>query len=133
MAVGLLLTACLPGITTTLDTVVFGVVGKSARLPCSLPVHQNNMEWVEYVYNTNHDPQKIYSSENNAAFAVDESHHNARDYRVEDDAALTISNLTFSDSGRYVCRSRANSTIYIQQSYYLNIGCEHIRSITYFL
>jgi Immunoglobulin V-set domain len=115
---------------TSSDISVSGIVGDNVHLPCSLSyADQYIIEWVDFVYNSDHDPQKIFSSENNSVFAIDASHRNAHNYVVQTDFTLVISNINYDDSGQYVCRDRRNSTVQVQQSYYLNVGSKYIITI----
>jgi hypothetical protein len=106
---------------------VVGFVGKSVKLMCNVdsPSSQGDnavvIEWVDLVYNTDHDPKRIFSTENK--LGLDKTHINTANFHVDEkDYSLTISGLKLTqDAGQYICRRIVKGTTY-ERSYYLNVA-----------
>jgi hypothetical protein len=102
------------------ETAVYGTLGQAIDLPCPLAVAKPAViEWLDYVYNTDHNPQLIFSSTGGAEM----SHPNAASYRVNNqNMTLTILNLSSEDSGQYICRSTVNTSVVDSFSYDLSVA-----------
>ena len=99
---------------------VVGLVGHSIRLSCDLPVSDPpSVEWVDFVYNTDRDPQPIYSTQT----GLDSTHVNTVNLAISTaDLSLTISDLKLDrDAGQYICRSQQDGRTY-SRAYYLSVG-----------
>lgn len=89
-------------LANTEDRHMTGVAGKEIVLRCDLLVSSPpSVRWIDYVYNTNRDPEVIF-----ADGRVQRSHPNADNFRVDSDFGLTISSLRVDTSpGQYECHS----------------------------
>jgi hypothetical protein len=114
------------GGTSELDsTPVFGIQGNNVQLPCSLPHAYSNsvVEWVDYVYNDEHDPVTIFVWANSSG-SIATSHPNARSFTVDENLTLKIFRVKFSDAGEYICRIKVDHVNLWHVSYYLNVACK---------
>lgn len=101
----------------------FATQGGTIRLLCDLPISADpDVEWVDVVYGSEWNPERIFSSASNPDFDVAETHKNRGNFQVDRDFALTISNLDMeSDVGQFTCKSRTESGLH-QRKYYVTIG-----------
>jgi len=116
---------------------------KSIALSCDLlpPSKQQSaeggrvIEWTDLVHNSNPDPIRIFTSENNPSLAIDAAHPNKKNYAVDDKFTMTISSLQADeDAGDYICRIWVNGSVAVEQSYGVTIGgCYNIISCSYMI
>lgn len=102
---------------------MFGIVGRSVRLPCNIPIADRPIvEWSDMVWTSDANPSLIFRSERNPKFEVHAFHQNSNNYVIDNDFALTIDALDMdADPGQYTCRSVVDGSIF-ERHYYLTVG-----------
>ena len=94
--------------TSPLEIKRAGTLGKSITLPCNLPKSKPpNVQWEDTVHTSTADPIVIYRS-TSASEPMNKDHANIENMEVND-FKLTINNLSFDDSGEYMCVSTVGS------------------------
>lgn len=111
-------------VSTGNEIPMFGVAGRSVRLPCNIPIADRPIvEWSDMVWTSDGKPSLIFRSERNPEFEVHASHQNAINYVIDNDFALTIDGLDMdADPGQYTCRSVVNGGRVFERHYYLTVG-----------
>ncbi len=84
------------------------IIGKPVVLPCGLSESKRvpPITWVDFVHNLDENPITIFDGT-----SVEVSHPKADRYSVGQDYSLTISNVSDTDPGEYVCRSKVGRTV----------------------
>lgn len=72
------------------DIPVTGIEQKSIQLACTLPSSDPpRVRWLDYVYNSDPNPSKIFDSWNNSELHTSDTHPNGRSYEVTLQISLT--------------------------------------------
>jgi len=117
-------------LTTTVPPIpVTGIQGRSIELPCNLHTGHlalTSVKWVDLVYNTNPQPQTIFSNLHNPQLVIDSTHPNAFSYEVDADYTLRISDLKLADdAGKYMCIGTLKNGTIVEKVYYLYVGSKY--------
>jgi len=115
-------------VSTGNEIPMFGVAGRSVRLPCNIPIADRPIvEWSDMVWTSDGKPSLIFRSERNPEFEVHASHQNAINYVIDNDFALTIDGLDMdADPGQYTCRSVVTGGRVFERHYYLTVGGKNL-------
>lgn len=104
---------------------VAGIEGNHVSLKCAADGLglDERLEWVDYVYNSSPEPEKIFHTDHHGGRHKSDSHPNAENYKVNSHYTLKISQLNQDSTGRYVCRAISNSgDRRILSNYYLSVA-----------
>lgn len=101
--------------------------GKSITLSCQQPDRPpqslTSVQWFDLVFNEDVNPKRIFTSDNNPEFQIEDDHPNHDDYQVDNNFRLTISEIDINeDSGEYFCRSVSQTGVTHERHYYISVS-----------
>ena len=99
---------------------LFGELGQAIRMTCPVTEEQvPGLEWVDFIYNSDHDPKLIYRAKDNPTKEIAEGHPRRESFSVDNSYALTLENATLTDYGEIFCRFRTEDGSYVKLKSYI--------------